>query len=280
MIDMRYHVISLVAVFLALGIGVLLGTTLVERGLIAEQKAEIRSLRKTFDEIKEKNRTLHDDNKVLSDFASQSRVYLLSGRLTGKPFAAITRDKPDEGTLGIIYDTISAAGGVVPVTITVAGPEVFEDPTVVNNLGNFFAAPPQADVLKGRVFAELTNQLVSASNPSILIDLQKLGVIRIRGVFNGPVSGGIMLPGQGGVVGGSVEKIDSPLLKSFLAAGFPVVGVGSSKTEDSVLVFYKKTGISTVGRVDTVPGQVAMVMVLAGKPGNYGSGKAAGRVIP
>jgi len=32
MLDMRYHVISLVAVFLALGIGILLGTTIVERG--------------------------------------------------------------------------------------------------------------------------------------------------------------------------------------------------------------------------------------------------------
>ena len=52
MIDIRYHVISLVAVFLALGIGILLGTTLVERGLIAEQKNEIKSLRETFDEIK------------------------------------------------------------------------------------------------------------------------------------------------------------------------------------------------------------------------------------
>ena len=37
MVDMRYHVFSLVAVFLALGIGMLLGTTLIERGLVAEQ---------------------------------------------------------------------------------------------------------------------------------------------------------------------------------------------------------------------------------------------------
>ncbi|MBK5093434.1 MAG: copper transporter, partial [Actinobacteria bacterium] len=38
--------------------------------------------------------------------------------------------------------------------------------------------------------------------------------------------------------------------------------------------------ISTVDHVETLPGQVAMVMVLEGRVGNYGSGKEATRLIP
>ena len=47
-----------------------------------------------------------------------------------------------------------------------------------------------------------------------------------------------------------------------------------------MLLFYKKHGISTVDHVDTVPGEVALDMSLAGKPGHYGSSSAANRMLP
>src|SRR5450756_1491876 len=87
---MRYHVISLVAVFLALAIGILLGTTLVERGLINEQKKEIKSLRKTFDEIKDNNNALHSELETFKVFAEQAKPYFLANRLIGKSFMAVS----------------------------------------------------------------------------------------------------------------------------------------------------------------------------------------------
>ena len=118
MLDMRYHVISLVAVFLALGIGILLGTTLVERGLIAEQKAQINSLRKTFDEIKEENSELNKQLSLYKSYAEESKSYLLPGRLAGKQFAVIASSDPDEQAMNGIYESVNAAGGTIPLTIT------------------------------------------------------------------------------------------------------------------------------------------------------------------
>ena len=95
MIDMRYHVFSLVAVFLALGIGMLLGTTLIERGLVAEQKAQIKSLQATFQEIKASNSALHGELDSYKRYAEESRPNMVANMLPGKTYAVVTGNAPD-----------------------------------------------------------------------------------------------------------------------------------------------------------------------------------------
>lgn len=278
MIDMRYHVISLVAVFLALGIGILLGTTLVERGLVAEQKAQISSLRKTFDELKDANGTLRNQLDAYSRYADESRPYMITNMLPGKPFAILTSKKLDENAVARITDGIVAAGGSVPAIITIAGSDVFNNQAVVANLQTLFQMPgASAQDLKQRVFSELVNQLTTASNTGILATLQKIGVIGIRGSLTAPVSATVML---GPIETGSLDKSDVPMIKAFVATQAPVIGVTASSVENSVTLLYKKQGIATVDHVDTVPGEVALDMSLAGKPGNYGTGSAANRLLP
>lgn len=277
MIDVRYHVISLVAVFLALAIGILLGTTLVERGLIAEQKAEIKSLRSTFDDIKAKNEALNDDLSAYKRFADESRPYMVTGMLPGRTYAVLTSAEPDEGVLGRMTDGLVAAGATVPVVITVEGPEKFKDAAVQANLSTLFGMQGDEQQLKQRVFAEVENQLRTASNTGILKTLEQLGVLKVRGTLAAPVSGAIML---GPVAVHDLSKTDVPIIDTFVSTAFPLIGVCGGNSEDSVLLLYKKHGISTVDHVDTVPGEVALDMSLAGKPGHYGSGKAANRMLP
>jgi hypothetical protein len=273
---MRYHVFSLVAVFLALGIGILLGTTLVERGLIAEQKAQIGSLRTTFDEIKEKNAELNEDLSAFSRYSDESRPYMISNMLPGRGFAVLCRMEPDEGALASINDGIAAAGGSVPFVLELAGTEAYNE-SVVANLVSLFQLPGGAQEMKQRVFEEVFAQLNTASNAGIFTTLEQLGVVKVRGSLSAPVSGTVLL---GPVEIQSIDKTDSPLVNIFTSAGYPLVGVTGTRGENSVLIFYKRRGISTVDHVDTVPGQVALDMVLSGKAGNFGSGGAATRMLP
>ncbi len=277
MLDMRYHVISLVAVFLALGIGILLGTTIVERGLVAEQKAQIKSLRSTFDEIKAKNADLNNQLDAYKKFAEQSKVYLDTGRLAGKSFALLAKKDADGNAVAGITDAISAGGGVMPVTITISGTDAYKNPAVIANLNTLFGMQGDEQALRGRIYEELVHQLQTADNAGILATLQQLGVIQVRGVLSQPVDAALLL---GPIEETAMDKVDVPLVRSFVTTKFPLVGVSGSSADDSVMLTYKKNGISTIDHVDTVPGQVATVMVLQGTGGNFGTGSAAGRVVP
>lgn len=277
MIDMRYHVISLVAVFLALGIGILLGTTLVERGLIAEQKSEIRSLKKTFDEIKEKNQSLNSELDLYKTYAEQSKPYTLAHRLQGKVFAVIARQVPNEAALGRISEAISIAGGSVPMTVLITGQSAYNDPGVKSSLSQMFGIPPEPQALKERVLAEVVNQVTTGSNPALIGELARLKVIQVRGSIGGPFSGAVVL---GAVDPEAPDSTDVPLVRDFVAARFPTVGTGDAETLESVIGLYKKNGVSTVDPVETVPGQTALVLALEGRGGHYGTDKTAESLLP
>ena len=273
MLDMRYHVISLVAVFLALGIGIILGI-----GLTAEQKSEIESLKKTFSEVKEKNKSLHEDLDVYREYTAESKPYMLDDRLPEKAFVVITGLEPDEKALGAIHNAIGSAGGNVPLTINMSDATVYEDPALLQGLAQAFGLPAEAGVIKERILAEVVEQLKNASNIEVLTMLDQVGVIHVKGVLPGPVTGAVLL--------GSIEEADAlegtdlPLLRAFVAADFPVVGVSDLEAPDAAMITYKKNGMSTVDHVNTVPGEVALVLVLQGRRGNYGSGRTAERILP
>lgn len=277
---MRYHVISLVAVFLALGIGILLGTTLVERGLIAEQKSQINSLRKTFSEIKDKNRTLNDELNAYERFSDEAKPYLITNRLAGRSIASVSTGDVENGVASKVNEAVNQAGGSVSLTLTFADPSVFAKPDVQANLSNLFQAPAQAQALKERTYAEVVNQLKTASNPQILTELSRLGVLQMSGSLTAPIYQAILVASKKSADPKFLAADDVPLSRAFVAAAYPVAGVAGSQTPDEVLLAYKKVGITTVDHVDTSPGQIAMVMALEGKGGNYGSGKAATRMIP
>lgn len=277
MIDLKYQVISLVAVFLALGIGILLGTTLVERGLITEQKSEIKSLQTTFAEIKDKNKSLNDELGVYKQYAEQTSFYMISGRLSQRSYAILAKKEPDETAIGAIQDAVSTAGGAIPATITISDSEIFNSQPVIESLAALYTLPPDPAVLQARVFSDMVNQLKGIPDQNWFNTMENLGIIKERGVLTGPVTGTIIL---GGIEEEDLDKTDVPLIQAFINGGAPVLGVGSSKTAEGVMDKYKQMGIPTVDNVDSVMGSVAMVLVLEGRGGNYGTGKSASRLIP
>ncbi|MDD5448372.1 MAG: copper transporter [Actinomycetota bacterium] len=277
MIDFKFHVISLVAVLIALAVGMLLGTTLVEKGLISQQKSQISSLEKTFAEIREKNRALNDELNAYKQFAEICEPILIGGRLAGGNFVVISGTDTDGGMSKSVHEVILASGGMIPLNVTVMGEEEFSNSAVITALSQIFGIAEDENVLKEKVFFELFSQLKTPSNPEILTSLEAAGVIKIKGAVSTPLSGAIILSE---VEKNSVEKIDVPLIKASTEVGFPVVVVGGAKTDRKAMETYKKIGVSTVERVESSPGRIALIFCLSGEGGHYGVGSTADRVIP
>ena len=113
MIDFRYHLVSIVAVFLALAIGIVIGASALkpdvvkffdnastrEQRTISTQQANIRNL----------------ENQLASNqaFAQAAAPRLLSGLLEGQPVALVTAPGADAATVNGITTALKLAGAKI-----------------------------------------------------------------------------------------------------------------------------------------------------------------------
>src|SRR5215210_4273623 len=89
--DLRYHLISLISVFLALAIGILLGVAMADRGVVsARVQAEITSIEQQLDrqqrEIQEQNEQIGGQEAMLDRMSE----VLISGTLQGTDVALVS----------------------------------------------------------------------------------------------------------------------------------------------------------------------------------------------
>jgi hypothetical protein len=89
MINLRYHIVSLVAVFLALGLGIVMGSTVIDRVTVDALNNNLEDVRSSVNAIREENRKLSDQVKLGQDFAVGARDQLLRGHLRNIPVMVV-----------------------------------------------------------------------------------------------------------------------------------------------------------------------------------------------
>src|SRR5437899_100775 len=89
MVNFRFHVISLVAVFLALGVGVLMGSTAIDQATVKGLKNNLASYKHRSEAERQRANQLSDELSHWDKFAEQARDQLLPGRLAGVPVLVV-----------------------------------------------------------------------------------------------------------------------------------------------------------------------------------------------
>ncbi|HEV7537083.1 MAG TPA: copper transporter [Acidimicrobiia bacterium] len=114
MINFRFHLVSLVAVFLALALGVVMGSTVIDRAIVDRLSSQIDSVKKRADAERAENRTLRDQMKGLETFIAQAQPQLTARRLNQVPVTIVAvRGVPGEDVKAA-YDILRSAGALVP----------------------------------------------------------------------------------------------------------------------------------------------------------------------
>ena len=85
MISFRFHVVSLMAVFLAIAIGVVVGTTYVDRAVVEGLENRVDNVSNNLDQRKAENDALERDLDDVRRYAAASADFAVTGRLTGVP---------------------------------------------------------------------------------------------------------------------------------------------------------------------------------------------------
>ena len=114
MINFRFHLVSLIAVFLALGLGILVGSTVVDQVIVDRLDREIRSVSRESNQLNAENSQLKDEVSKLDDFVRKSSVYLVEQRLSTVPVAVIAEKGVNSAAVSSVLASVRAAGAEVP----------------------------------------------------------------------------------------------------------------------------------------------------------------------
>lgn len=278
MYNLRYHIASLVAVFLALAMGLLLGTIVVDRGVLdAQRTALVKDLQKDFDEIRKESAQVRSDNETLSAFAADSLPGLVGSTLSTRTVVVIT--SPENGeTASLVTRQLKSAGAAVAVATFSDVDFSLADERVVDAAGKALAMP-SGSVTTSMVVTALAQEwgIAGAARPvtKALIDANALKLTGLPDAV--AVAGTVVACSFDGKPDGAALLLAAALSDEARHS----VGVESSKLADGTASAAKLSGISGVDHVDAPMGEVAMIWVLAGRAsGLFGQSEGADGQYP
>jgi Copper transport outer membrane protein, MctB len=151
MINFRFHLVSLIAVFLAMGLGILVGSTVVDQVIVDRLDREISSVSHESNDLKSENNALKNEVSQLNDFLRKSSAYAVERRLTGVPVAIVAEKGIDAAAVNQVLTSLRAAGAIVPGVLWLDAKWRLDSPKDLRSLQN--AARVTGNVAAARLAA-------------------------------------------------------------------------------------------------------------------------------
>ena len=286
MFDLRYHVTSLAAVFIALLIGILVGVALASHGLgNSERKSLEDDVRRAQDRAEVLQATvdsLQDESQADATFVDSTYNALMTDRLKGKRVAVLYVGSVDHALQSDISATIKDSGGraavrsyavQVPIDAAAIEKRLAGRPALAK-----YAGPDQLRTL-GR---QLGREFVDGNDTPIWSALHKLIVQEAT-----PRFGASQRPADAVVVvrtadpqSGETAPFVKGLYEGLADAGVPTVGVAQSKSEFAARMVFQQAQLSTVDDIDLDAGKLALAIVLSTPASRADYGISAPDLLP
>lgn len=168
MINIRYHIVSITAVFLALGIGVALGSTFLDRATVGRLDANIDAARARIAATEEENERLRaevelSEQRDLAQLAASGTV--LGGRLEDRPVLMVAAPGVDPATLEALELILTNASADLRGTLLLQDGLAFPD-GVPEDVAAALDLEGDADEQPEEVRDLLVDALVAAGAPA------------------------------------------------------------------------------------------------------------------
>jgi hypothetical protein len=276
----RYHATSLIAVFLALAIGILIGAEFGGDALTSTRKNLEQSLTGNLQDARSRADELSGRLARSNEFADSVYPALVRNRLAGRRIGIVA--------LGGLPGEVSRAIGETlgPTGAHLVGVGVIREPVDLQALAG--------DLVKTR-FASLRRnpEALTAFGVGVGRQLVRGGTLLelVRGHLFSRASGnfgaldGVIVVRQtpeemGPAQRASAGQLESALLSGITGTHTAAVGVETSTGERSSVSFFGGNDLSSVDDVETAAGRVATVFALLGAEGSFGVKGSADRLLP
>jgi hypothetical protein len=274
-LDFRYHALSLVAVFLALGIGILLGTTIGDQ-LVSEANRDLSSsLRRDVVEARGASRAAREALEDRERFINASFERLAGGKLRGRNVAIVSNGELPDTLESSVRDAVQDAdGGIASVSELYAPPELPELGEVTGRRFEDLRPDDPRMAALGRTIGRAL-----ASGGELASRLADRYPDRFRGEFP-RVDAVAYFHNPGGERSEDEERFEQGLIDGLRAGRDPVVGVEELDTDPSQVGFYEDRMQANVDSANTPGGRIALVLALRGARGSFGFKESADAPLP
>jgi len=302
MINFRYHLVSLVAVFLALAVGIVMGSTVIDRAIVDGLRNRIDQVEANADARREENQRLESEMSRLDRYIDASAPFAVTDRLRDRDVMVFALAGTDEAPLREAVDLIRVAGGRTSGIVWIEDDWTLEDEDVLQQvaaIAGVVSTDPK--VVRTAAWEDLATAMqpvvanvsdpvdptteppvpttVPATSPDLVDQLIRAGVLRFETVGDGnavigPLAGTDVL-----VVANSQLNEDSAallltVLQSLARSDVPTVAAEVFRTEkggadrgDGMAVVHDDrelaAAVSTVDAFELVEGRVAAVLALS-----------------
>ena len=281
MFDLRYHVASLTAVFVALVIGILVGVAIAshtnfDRKLLEQQKADLQT---QLDSQTARADQLAQAQRAAIALSQAAYPLVMANRLKGMRIGIVFVGPLDPRVRNLVQRALDDANAFPAARL-----RVLKLPVDTVALAAPLVARPKlaklADPAKPEAIGhELGLELVNGGEAPLWSALSSQLIAEQGGNARLPLDGVVIVrtaePQQG---------TTARLLRGFyngLGAAAVLVGAEQSGQSNSALSMYRRNGIASVDDLELPVGRLALAALLAGAPpGHYGLQTGDTAVLP
>ena len=275
----RYHAASLLAVFIALAVGILIGIGLADDVVSSASEELEDSLRSDRDEAEQRAEDLQSDLDREREFSRLAYPALVSDRLTGSEVAVVSLGELPDEVVPQIEAALEPAGASVTAVAVLAEPvegdaldalaegrfqQIRRDASELRRLGvaagrQFTGDGPLLQRVRSNLFSRFSGDLRNVDR-----------VVFVRTPVE-DADGGEQV---------RIEALESGLIAGAIETAVEVAGVESSEIDPTTLEPFMQQEVSTVDHVDLVAGELSLVAVLLGTDGDFGVKDGADSFLP
>ena len=299
MIDFRYHLVSLIAVFLAIALGLVIGATQLSGPLLDNLQGQVTALQEDKRDLEAQTQDLQTQAESSNGFATAVAPALVAGTLADRSVLLVQASEDvTTDTVEEVTALVAEAGGTVSGQITVQ-PE-YGDPASESGLQSYVTGPgrpagiqlPETDDTGQLVGALLAQVLMVPADPaapapdtaaisSVFAGLSALDVLSQDSAAVTPADFAVVLTTGASDAEDAAERtgalVDLVTALDAAGSGAVVAGDAESAGETGLVGVIRadpevSAAVSTVDDVTSPAGQISTVLAL-GREGEGTSGK-------
>ncbi len=279
MFDLRYHVASLAAVFLALIIGILVGVGISDRGLVDNANTRllerrVAKLQTQLDQTSQQAGNLGREQEAARTYINQTYPALVRNRLRGKRIAIVFVGSVDGGVRAAVTRALTDSGAQqlrlralkVPIDT-----QQIDAALAAHHESRIFAGQGRFEALGRSLGGEL---MLGGETP--LWNMLTDSLVEQREGGSKDSADGVIVVRTAKPQRDGTSRFLVGLYSGLSSAGVPAIGVEATDARNSAVSVYRQAGLSTVDDIDAPAGRLALVLLLGGAPpGQYGLKKTA-----